>query len=176
MKTCVIYTDGACQPNPGPGGYGIILVADGRRRELSGGFRRTTNNRMELFAAIAALRALPAPGCQVTLYSDAQYVVRMVSGGHAQRWRKDGWTRNKGKAPALNPDLWGTLLDLCGQHAVEFVWVRGHAEHPENTRCDALAVAARQAAHLPADEGYEQPPAREPPTQLLLFEGGTSSA
>ena len=169
MKEYVIYTDGACSTNPGPGGYGVILVADGQRRELSGGFRKTTNNRMELFSVITALRALPAPGCKVTIFSDAQYVVRMYSGGYAQRWRKDGWTRNKGKEPALNPDLWGDLLDLCGQHEVEFIWVRGHAEHPENTRCDELAVAARQVANLPVDEGYEKPAPSKPAAQLTLF-------
>ncbi|MFH0908489.1 MAG: ribonuclease HI [bacterium] len=169
MKECVIYTDGACHPNPGPGGYGVILVADGQRRELSGGFRKTTNNRMELFSVISALRALPLKGCKVTIYSDAQYVVRMYSGGYAQRWRLDGWTRNKGKEPALNPDLWGDLLDLCGEHDVEFIWVRGHAEHPENTRCDEIAVAARQVANLPTDEGYEKPIPAAPPAQLHLF-------
>ena len=169
MKEYVIYTDGACSTNPGPGGYGVILVMDGTRRELSGGFRKTTNNRMELFSVITALRALPAPDCKVTIFSDAQYVVRMYSGGYAQRWRKDGWTRNKGKEPALNPDLWGDLLDLCGQHEVEFIWVRGHAEHPENTRCDELAVAARQVANLPVDEGYEKPAPSKPAAQLTLF-------
>jgi ribonuclease HI len=153
----VLYTDGACSPNPGPGGYGVILSVAGKRRELSGGFRKTTNNRMELFSVIRGLRELEAPNGQVTVYSDSQYVVSMINGGHAQGWRRAGWRRNKGKDPALNPDLWDELLTLCGRHTVRFVWVRGHAEHAENTRCDELAVAARQAGNLPADEGYEKP-------------------
>ena len=166
-----IYTDGACQPNPGAGGYGIILVEDGRRRELSGGFRLTTNNRMELLSVIRALQALPAGRCRVTIFSDSQYVVRMYSAGHAQRWRAGGWTRNGGRDPALNPDLWGELLDLCARHDVTFEWVRGHADHPENTRCDELAVAARMAGNLPPDPGYEQLQRRAAGEQLFLFEG-----
>jgi ribonuclease HI len=164
-----IFTDGACQPNPGPGGFGVIIVADGQRREFSGGFRKTTNNRMELYSVIFALRALPERRCRVTVFSDAQYVVRMINGGYAQRWRRDGWTRNGGKEPALNPDLWGPLLDLCAAHDVSFVWVRGHAEHPENTRCDELAVAARQQSGLPIDTGFESPAPRIAPSQLSLF-------
>lgn len=164
-----IYTDGACQPNPGVGGYGIILVEDGRRRELSGGFRRTTNNRMELYSVIRALEALPAGARGVTVFSDSQYVVNMYGGGHARRWRAAGWTRNGGKEPALNADLWGALLDLCERHAVMFQWVRGHADHPENTRCDELAVAARQAPDLPVDEGFEKPGPGPAGTQLSLF-------
>jgi len=166
-----IYTDGACQSNPGPGGYGVVLIADGRRRELSGGFRKTTNNRMELFSVIRALRELDHPNSKVTVYSDAQYVVNMINGGYAQRWRRDGWTRNHGKDPAMNPDLWEILLDLCARHAVRFVWVRGHADNKENSRCDELAVAARQGTDLPADEGYEKPVAPVQPTQLSLFDG-----
>lgn len=166
-----IYTDGACQPNPGAGGYGIIIVCDGQRRELSGGFRQTTNNRMELLSVIRALQALPAERCRVTIFSDSQYVVRMYAGGHVLRWRADGWMRNRGRDPALNPDLWGELLDLCARHEVSFEWVRGHADHPENTRCDELAVAARLAGELPPDPGYEQPPRRPVGEQLFFFEG-----
>ena len=166
-----IYTDGACRPNPGPGGYGVVLIADGLRRELSGGFRKTTNNRMELFAIIRALREVPPPQGQVTVYSDAQYVVSMINGGYAQQWRRDGWRRNRGKSPALNPDLWNDLLNLCDRCDVRFVWVRGHAENEENIRCDELAVAAREAASLPADEAYEGLARPAPAAQLLLFDG-----
>ena len=167
----VIYTDGACQPNPGPGGYGIVLMAGGRRRELSGGFRKTTNNRMELFSVIRALRELDRSNNTATVYSDSQYVVNMINGGHVQRWRRDGWRRNRGKDPVLNPDLWEILWGLCARRDVKFVWVRGHADNQENARCDELAVAARQGMDLPADEGYEKPVAPVPPTQLSLFDG-----
>ena len=174
LKSCgeiTIYTDGACRANPGPGGYGVVLLANGQRHELSGGFRKTTNNRMELFSVIRALRELEQPHGQVTVYSDAQYVVNMINGGHAQRWRQAGWTRNKGKDPAMNPDLWEILLDLCARHEPKFVWVRGHTDNPENTRCDELAVAARQVADLPEDEGYGKPATPAQPAQLSLFEG-----
>ena len=166
-----IYTDGACQANPGPGGYGVVLIADGQRQELSGGFLKTTNNRMELFSVIRALRELELPHGKVTVYSDAQYVVNMINGGYAQQWRRDGWTRNKGKDPAKNPDLWEILLDLCALHNANFIWVRGHADNKENSRCDELAVAARQVADLPTDDGYENPATPAQPTQLSLFEG-----
>ena len=164
-----IYADGACRHNPGPGGYGVVLMAQGSRRELSGGFRRTTNNRMELYAVIRALRELAQPNCRVTVYSDSQYVVSMFSGGYAEQWRRNGWKRNRGKDPALNPDLWGELLDLCARHAVRMVWVRGHGQEVENLRCDELAVAARQAVDLPPDEGYERQPAAAAPVQLALL-------
>lgn len=158
-----LYTDGACQPNPGPGGYGIVLLARGQRHEFSGGFRKTTNNRMELFSVIRGLRELGPARQRVTVYSDSQYVVNMASGGYAAQWRRNGWKRNKGRDPALNPDLWGALLDLCACHTVRFQWVRGHASNVENTRCDELAVAARQVAKLPPDIGYETPAASVPP-------------
>lgn len=165
----VIYADGACRPNPGPGGYGVVLLRDGRRRELSGGFRNTTNNRMELFSVIRALRELDEPDGKVTIYSDSQYLVHMYNGGYAREWQRNGWTRDKGKQPALNADLWKQLLDLCSRHDVTFVWVRGHAGNPENSRCDELAVASRQEADLPADDGYEQMATRGPTRQLELF-------
>jgi ribonuclease HI len=165
-----IYADGACQANPGPGGYAAVILSGGQRRELSGGFRKTTNNRMELFAVIAALRELGEPNGKVTIYSDSQYVVNMINGGHAPRWRRNGWTRGKAKEPALNPDLWGDLLDLCFQHDVQFIWVRGHSDNRENARCDELAVAARQAADLPEDAGYEAAAAPVEPQQLSLFD------
>jgi ribonuclease HI len=149
----IIYTDGACFGNPGPGGFAAILDCAGRRREISGGRRRTTNNRMELLAAVAALETLQWP-CRVTLYSDAQYLVEAMTKGWPARWQADGWRRGNGEA-AVNPDLWEALLELCAYHEVTFVWVRGHAGDPANERCDALAVAAARGTDLPEDEGYE---------------------
>ena len=155
-----IYTDGACTGNPGPGGYGVVLIFGEHRRELSGGFRRTTNNRMELMGPIEALEALKQ-SCQVTLHSDSQYVVRAMEQGWAKRWQGNGWMRNK-KEQAVNPDLWNKLLDLCDKHDVEFRWVRGHAGDPNNERCDQLAVQAAHGKDLPADEGYETPVMMQP--------------
>jgi ribonuclease HI len=154
LKHVDAYTDGACITNPGPGGYGVVLKHGTGRRELSAGYRHTTNNRMEILAAIAALQALMVT-CQVTLYSDSQYLVRMMQDGWPQRWRASGWRRKGGTA--LNPDLWEILLQLCDKHRVAFVWVRGHAGHPENERCDRLAVQAAQQPDLLIDEGYERP-------------------
>ena len=139
MKHVDIYTDGACSGNPGPGGYGAVLVYNGKEKELSGGEAQTTNNRMELTAVIAALEALKEP-CEVTLTTDSKYVSDAVLQGWARSWRSRGWKKGDGKA-ALNPDLWSRLLDLLDIHKVEFVWVKGHAGHPYNERCDALAVA-----------------------------------
>ncbi|MEI6972100.1 MAG: ribonuclease H [bacterium] len=164
-----MYADGAASPNPGTGGYGIVLVIDGRRRELSGGFRRTTNNRMELMGVIVGLRTLQSARYDVTIYSDSKYVVDMFAGGYATAWRRNGWTRNHGRDPVLNPDLWGELLDLAAGHKVQFVWVRGHSDNMENTRCDEMAVQARQAKDLPVDAGYEKTITPAQPSQLLLF-------
>lgn len=133
-----IYTDGACSGNPGPGGWGAILKADGHVKELSGGEASTTNNRMELSAVIAALEALKRP-CAVTLTSDSKYVIDAIQKGWAKSWRAKGWMRNKNEK-AKNPDLWERLLQLLEIHQVEFIWVKGHAGHPENERCDELAV------------------------------------
>jgi ribonuclease HI len=152
-KHVTIYTDGGSLGNPGPGGYGVVLRYNGERKELSGGFRHTTNNRMELMAAIVALQSLTQP-CAVTLYTDSQYLVHAMMQGWARRWQAHGWKRNK-KDRALNPDLWERLLTLCDQHQVEFVWVRGHAGNAENERCDELAVQAASGTALPADSGYE---------------------
>lgn len=124
------------------------------RKELSGGFRRTTNNRMELLGAIEGLRALK-DRCAVKLHTDSQYVVNAIEKGWAAKWKANGWMRNK-KDKAINPDLWEQLLALCKQHKVEFVWVRGHSGNIENERCDVLAVAAAQQPNLPADEVYER--------------------
>lgn len=133
-----IYTDGACSGNPGPGGWGAILKAGGHVKELSGGEASTTNNRMELSAVIAALEALKRP-CAVTLTSDSKYVIDAIQKGWAKSWRAKGWMRNKNEK-AKNPDLWERLLQLLEIHQVEFIWVKGHAGHRENERCDELAV------------------------------------
>ncbi len=154
-----IFTDGACKGNPGPGGYGVVLVSGARTRKLSGGFRKTTNNRMELLAAIEGLRALTQP-CSVVLTSDSKYVVNAMVKGWAKRWRSNGWKLSPSK-PAKNPDLWSDLLDLCEKHTVRFEWVKGHSEHPQNERCDALAVAASNGKNLPADFAFENPEVSE---------------
>jgi ribonuclease HI len=154
-KPVTIYTDGACDPNPGgPGGYGVVMVADGKKKELSGGFRATTNNRMELMAAIIGLEALKTPS-QVRLYSDSSYLVRAMTKGWVKRWQANDWWRTKSER-AVNVDLWERLLELCGLHEVKFIWVQGHAGNPNNERCDQLAVAALRGQNLPADQGYER--------------------
>ncbi len=141
MRFVEIYTDGACSGNPGPGGWGAILRCDGREKEMSGGEAHTTNNRMELSGVINALSALKFP-CKVKLTTDSKYVVDGVTKGWAQGWKKRGWKKSDGK-PALNPDLWEKLLELLAVHDVEFCWIKGHAGHEENERCDRLAVAQR---------------------------------
>lgn len=139
MKSVEIFTDGACKGNPGPGGYGAILRYNGYEKEVSGGEANTTNNRMELLAVIEAFKLLKEP-CLVTLYSDSQYVCNAIEKGWAKKWQQNGWMRNK-KEPALNKELWAELLDLIEKHNVKIVWVKGHAGHPENERCDKLAVS-----------------------------------
>ncbi len=141
MKFVEIFTDGACSGNPGPGGYGAILRCEGREKELSGGEPHTTNNRMELLGVITALEALKFP-CQVRLTTDSKYVVDGITKGWAAGWKKRGWKKGDGK-PALNPDLWDRLLQLLAVHDVEFCWIKGHAGHEENERCDRLAVIQR---------------------------------
>lgn len=148
-KEVIIYTDGACSGNPGPGGYGVVLMYQGHRREISAGFADTTNNRMEIMAAIAGLESLKEP-CRVTLYTDSQYLYNAIEKGWAKKWQANGWMRNK-KDPALNHDLWERLLKLCAKHQVQFMWVRGHAGTPENERCDRLAVEAARQPDLPQD-------------------------
>lgn len=138
MRTVELFTDGACSGNPGPGGWGAILRYGERKKELSGGERDTTNNRMELTAAIEGLAALKEP-CKVVLTSDSKYLVDAVTKGWLEGWQKKGWRRGKNE-PVLNVDLWQRLLPLLEKHDVRFVWVKGHAGHPENERCDALAV------------------------------------
>jgi len=149
----VIYTDGACLGNPGPGGYGVIIETNGNRVEKCGGFRLTTNNRMEIMAAISGLEFLKER-CEVNIFSDSQYLVRALTEGWARKWQAQGWMRNK-KEPALNPDLWECLLKLCQKHAVEFRWVRGHCNHAENERCDRLANESAKRFDLPPDTVYE---------------------
>lgn len=139
MKTVTIYADGACSGNPGPGGWGAILMYGRHRRELSGGAARTTNNRMELLGVITALETLKEP-CQVELFSDSKYVVDALAKGWARSWKARGWVKPD-KKPALNPDLWERLLALCDVHQVNCHWVKGHAENAYNNRCDELAVA-----------------------------------
>ena len=140
-KTVYIFSDGACSDNPGPGGYGVILRYGDKETELSGGEAHTTNTRMELTGCIKGLEALKYP-CHVVLQTDSKYVVDGITKGWAESWRKRGWVKGD-KKPALNPDLWGRLLDLLKVHDVEFTWIKGHAGHEENERCDRLAVAPR---------------------------------
>lgn len=149
MKEIEIFTDGACSGNPGPGGYGVILRSGTHEKELSAGYKDTTNNRMELRAVIAGLTALKDK-CRVKIYSDSKYIVDAVQQGWARRWKKNNWYRNK-KERALNPDLWQELLELIDTHKVEFIWVRGHSGHAENERCDQLAVAAATGENLLED-------------------------
>lgn len=139
MKAVELFTDGACSGNPGPGGWGAILRYRGHERELSGGDAHTTNNRMELSAVIAGLEQLKEP-CSVTLTSDSKYVCDAITKGWARSWKKNGW-RKSDKSPALNADLWDKLLALLDTHEITVVWVKGHAGHPENERCDKLATA-----------------------------------
>jgi len=152
-KHVIIYTDGSSLGNPGPGGYGAVLRYGTRARELSGGFRCTTNNRMEILAVIEALAALKQP-CRVTVHSDSQYVINAITKGWARRWQRNGWMRNK-KERAINPDLWERLLAALKPHDVDFVWVRGHAGDPDNERCDKLAKSAASRPNLPPDPGYD---------------------
>jgi ribonuclease HI len=144
-----LYTDGASRGNPGPGGYGVILRWGPHIKELTAGFRKTTNNRMELLAVIVGLEAITKPGIPITVYSDSKYVVDAVE----KRW-VFGWQK-KGFAGKANGDLWARFLRVYAKHNVKFVWIRGHAGHPENERCDELAVASALTPNLPADEGFE---------------------
>ncbi|MEX2216907.1 MAG: ribonuclease HI [Phycisphaeraceae bacterium] len=149
-----IYTDGACLGNPGPGGFGVVLISGTHRKELAGGYRKTTNNRMELMGAIVALRSLKHR-CIVTLHTDSRYVADPMTNGRAKVWRAKGWMRTR-KEPAKNADLWAQLLEEAEKHDVTFQWVRGHAGNKENERCDALSVAAANEKDMPADEAFEE--------------------
>jgi ribonuclease HI len=146
-----MYTDGASRGNPGPGGYGVILMRGDLRKELSQGYRYTTNNRMELMAVIAGLEALKKPSQHLTIYSDSQYVVKAVKEGWLKNWIANDFAKGK-----KNKDLWLRYHDLAGKHHIRFVWVKGHATNPFNNRCDVLATAAADSADLIADEVYEK--------------------
>jgi ribonuclease HI len=150
-----IHTDGAARGNPGPGGYGVVMQAAGHRKELSGGFRLTTNNRMELLAVIVALETLKIPGSQVTVFTDSKYVADAVEKGWVKTWEAKKFKDKK------NPDLWIRFLVIYRQHRVTFKWIKGHANHPENERCDELAVAASLGTNLPPDTVYEATMASE---------------
>ncbi len=154
MKSVVVYTDGACSGNPGTGGYGVVLLYGTARKELSGGYRLTTNNRMEILAVIKGLEALKEP-CEVALYSDSRYVVDAIEKGWVKKWKANGWKRNA-KETASNVDLWERMLLLLERHKVHFQWVKGHADNPENERCDALARAAIASGNLQEDENYRK--------------------
>lgn len=152
LKTIELFTDGACSGNPGKGGYGVVLKYKNHVKELSEGFSRTTNNRMEILAVIKGLEALNET-CNVSVYSDSKYVIDAITKGWVYKWEANGWMRNK-KESAVNVDLWEQLLVLLDEHNVEFHWVKGHAGHPENERCDRLAVAAAAGEALTEDTGY----------------------
>jgi len=156
VKEVTIYTDGSSKGNPGPGGYGAVLISQDRRKELSTGFRLTTNNRMELLGVIEGLKALKSP-CKVDLYSDSKYVVDAFNKGWLRSWQKNGW-KKKDKKPVLNPDLWKMVVELIKdkEHQVRFIWVKGHANNPENERCDQLAVKAAEGSDLLVDTEYEK--------------------
>lgn len=166
IKEITIFTDGACDPNPGPGGYGVVLIYGTHRKELSGGFRLTTNNRMEIYAVIVVLQALREP-CKVKVYSDSEYLVKAMTEGWVDRWRTNDWRRRK-NARAANCDLWKILLELCEKHQVEFTWVKGHAGNHENERCDQLSVRALQEKELAIDEGFAKQ-SKRPIRQTKLF-------
>lgn len=150
MAQITVYTDGAARGNPGPGGYGIVMMSGHHRKEISAGFRNTTNNRMELLAAIVALEKAKGTGHEITVYSDSKYVVDSVNKGWVFNWQKKQF---KGKK---NIDLWKRFLRIYPNNVVKFVWVKGHANIPENERCDELAVAESKKENLPPDVGYEQ--------------------
>jgi ribonuclease HI len=149
-----IYSDGACTGNPGPGGFGVILKYKNYRKELSAGYRKTTNNRMELMAAIEGIRMLKNL-CKVILYTDSQYIADSISKGWVQKWQEKNWMRNK-KEKAQNPDLWEKLLNLFEKHEIDVKWVRGHSGNPENERADQLATQAIKKKNLRVDYYYEK--------------------
>jgi len=148
----VIFTDGACIDNPGPGGYGTVLLFKENRKEISGGFSKTTSNRMELMACIVGLDTLKRV-CDVIIFSDSKYVVNSINNGWATKWRANGWMRTKTE-PARNPDLWSRLLSLCEKHEVRFQWIKGHSGITENEVCDILSSQAAQKPDLPIDKGF----------------------
>lgn len=156
-KKVSVYTDGACEPNPGAGGYGCVLLFERRRKEISGGFCLTTNNRMEIYSAIKGLESLKEP-CEVTVFSDSQYLVNAMMEGWVEKWKSRNWWRTN-RERVVNIDLWEELLSLCEKHEVTFIWLKGHNGNVENERCDKLSYAALRQKELPPDMGYENPPA-----------------
>jgi ribonuclease HI len=154
MPDVQVYTDGACIGNPGPGGYGVILISGSHRKEFSGGFRLTTNNRMEILAAIVGMTNLKQSS-KITLFSDSRYLVDAINLGWVKKWVAKGWVRTN-KQPVENVDLWQQVLDQMARHTVEYTWVKGHATNPNNNRCDVLSVQAAKQRNLPADEAYER--------------------
>ncbi len=166
--TIYLFTDGASSGNPGPGGYGIVLKCGSLEKEMSGGFARTTNNRMELMAVIVGLEAVKWQNAIVQVCSDSKYVVDAVSKGWLFNWERNGWKKSDRKK-VENIDLWERFLTVYRQHKVTFEWVHGHAGHPENERCDRLAVAAREARPLPEDLGYEAGVTETTDTDLTLL-------
>jgi ribonuclease HI len=156
LRLIDMYTDGASSGNPGPGGYGVILKYKDHIKELSGGFRKTTNNRMELKAVIEGLKSLKEK-CKVNIYSDSKYIVDAIEQEWIYKWKNLGWRRNK-KQKLLNPDLWKELFNLLQKHKIKLFWIKGHSAHPENERCDYLAVKASQQSNLPPDEYFESSP------------------
>lgn len=169
-----IFTDGSSTGNPGPGGWAVLMREGGKMREFSGGFRETTNNRMELYAAIKALESLPK-GARVRIFSDSRYLVEGITQGWAETWRAKGWRQTKNK-PTPNADLWIRLLAAVEQRTVSWEWVRGHVGHPENEKADRLAQRAAGGRNLPADEGYENQPSGAENNQPGLFESKTIEA
>ena len=149
LKEVTIYTDGACSGNPGPGGYGVVLIFNGNRKEISGGFNNTTNNRMELMGVIMGLESLKEK-CRVQIVSDSKYIVDAVEKGWMAKWRSNGWMRTKSEV-AKNSDLWKRLWNLMEYHEVRFKWVKGHSDNPENAVCDKLAVAETKKEGLSED-------------------------
>jgi ribonuclease HI len=156
----IVFTDGGCIDNPGPGGYGIIIEENGERQEMSGGFKLTTNNRMEMMAALVALEKLRERTTPIDLYSDSSYLVNGITKGWARKWRNNGWCKADGGA-VLNVDLWQRLLALTDDLDVQFHWLKGHAGNESNERCDKLAVAAARQLELPLDKGYQGTAGRE---------------
>ena len=147
MTAIDLYTDGSSRGNPGPGGYGIVLKSGAHYKEINGGFARTTNNRMELLAVIVGLEAIKRENAQINVYSDSSYVVKAINEGWLKKWVTKGIDKQK------NPDLWRRFLEIYPKHQVKFFWVKGHAGHPENERCDVLAVEAAMGTNLPVDAG-----------------------
>lgn len=158
MHEIIMYTDGSSRGNPGPGGYGVVLMSGKLRKELSQGYRRTTNNRMELMGVISGLEALKKTGLHITIYTDSQYIVKALNEGWLNKWMATNFAKGK-----KNKDLWVKFYNLYKQHRIKFVWVKGHADNPYNNRCDELATSAADGNDLLVDEGYEMDP-----NQLLM--------